>query len=489
MLKILSGTQVKLLDELHLEHSGLTSHELMEEAAKGFVRWFNMQDFDGNSPFFVLAGAGNNGGDGLAVTRLLSETWMNLKVVTCFENVNQLSPDAKLNWDLLPPKIDVIEWENLPIDCGGILIDAFLGVGLKGELKQFAKEIIHKINQFRGVRISIDLPSGLPSDTISVVNAVKADFTVSFAFPKLSLLLPEHSEFVGELCVVDIGVQEGTYESFDSNFFYAQQRDIPSLHRKFHRFSHKGDFGKILIAGGSPGKMGALTLASKSALRTGSGLVTCHLEESERFILQSNVPEAMASWGKLEDLEKFDAIGIGPGWGMINRLHLLEQMLNEFKKPVVIDADGLNLLASNPELLSRLPKNCILTPHVGEFSRMVGPADDHLHRLRIAKEFVQRHQVILVLKGANTVISLPDGRQIFNSSGTSYMATGGAGDVLTGMITAYLGMGYLPENAAICGVFHHGLAGEFAGKKKRRGLIASDIIEEIPETYKHLDIA
>lgn len=489
MLKILSGTQVKLLDEFHLEHSGLTSHELMEEAAKGFVRWFNKQDFDGNLPFFVLAGAGNNGGDGLAVTRLLSETCINLKVVKCFENVNQLSPDAKLNWDLLPPNIDVIEWENLPINCKGILIDAFLGVGLKGELKQSAKEIIHKINQFRGVRISIDLPSGLPSDTISVGNAVKADFTVSFAFPKLSLLLPEHSEFVGELSVVDIGIQEAGYESFDSNFFYVQQRDIPSLHRKFHRFSHKGDFGKILIAGGSPGKMGALTLASKSALRTGSGLVTCHLEESERFILQSSVPEAMATWGKLEDLEKFDSIGIGPGWGMINRLPLLEQMLNEFKKPVVIDADALNLLASNPELLSRLPKNCILTPHVGEFSRMVGPADDHLHRLRIAKEFVQRHQVILVLKGANTVISLPDGRQIFNSSGTSYMATGGAGDVLTGMITAYLGMGYLPENAAICGVFHHGLAGEFAGKKKRRGLIASDIIEEIPETYKHLDIA
>lgn len=489
MVKILSGTQVKLLDELHLKHSRISSHELMEVAAKGFVSWFFKQNFEEKLPVFVLTGAGNNGGDGLAVTRLLNETWMNLKVVKCFENVNQLSPEAKLNWDLLPPNIDVIEWENLPIDCKGILIDAFLGVGLKGELRQSAKEIIHKINQFRGVRVSIDLPSGLPSDTIRIGNAVKADFTVSFAFPKLSLLLPEHSEFIGELSVVDIGIKEETYQSFDSNFFFAQKPDIPGLHKKFHRFSHKGDFGKILLAGGSPGKMGALTLASKSALRTGSGLVTCHLEESERFILQSSVPEAMATWGKLEDLKKFDAIGIGPGWGMINRLPLLSQILNEFKKPVVIDADGLNLLSSNPELLSRLPKDSILTPHVGEFSRLVGSADDHLQRLRIAKEFAQKHQIILVLKGANTVISLPDGRQVFNSSGTNYMATGGAGDVLTGIITAFLGMGYLPENAAICGVFHHGLAGEFAGNKKRRGLIASDIIEEIPETYKELDIA
>lgn len=234
--------------------------------------------------------------------------------------------------------------------------------------------------------------------------------------------------------------------------------------------------------------MGALTLSAKSALRTGAGLVTCHLDESERFILQSNVPEAMNIWGGIDDLDNFDAIGIGPGWGIIHRQYLLEKILADFKKPLVIDADGLNLLAHNPDLIAKLPENSILTPHVGEFSRLVGVANDHLDRLRMAKNFSQAHKIIIVLKGANTVISLPDGRQVFNPTGTNYMATGGAGDVLTGMITAYLGMGYLPENAAICGVYHHGLAGEFAGKKKRRSLIASDIIEEIPETYKHLDI-
>ncbi len=488
MVKILFGNQVKLLDELHLMHSRQSSHELMEVAAKGFVKWFDEQDFDKKMPVFVIAGAGNNGGDGFAIARLLKETSWNIKVLQSFESEERLSPDAKLNWDLLSPDIPRFEWGKWPEVSTGILIDAFLGVGLKGALRQIAKEVIFKINQFEGIKISVDLPSGLYSETICKENVVKADFTVSFAFPKLSLLLPEHANFVGELSVVDIGITDEEYQSFDSNFFFVQNCDIPKLHRKFHRFSHKGDFGRILLVGGSPGKMGALTLASKSALRTGSGLVTCHLEDSERSILQTSVPEAMVTWGELVNLENYDSIGVGPGWGKVDRKHLLEQILNVFKKPLVIDADGLNLLAQNPKLVANLPVNSILTPHLGEFSRLVGAADDHLRRLVLARDFAKSHQIIVVLKGANTVISLPDGRQIINSTGTNYMATGGTGDVLTGMITAYLGMGYLPENAAICGVFHHGLAGEYAGKKKRRSLIASDIIEEIPETYIQLGI-
>ena len=489
MVKILSGNQVKLLDESHLRQSGQASHELMEEAAKGFVKWFNDQDFDKSLPVYVFVGAGNNGGDGLAIARLLSQNKRKISIVKCFESKDLLSPDAKLNWDLLSQDIALLEWSKLSYQSKGILIDAFLGVGLTGNLRQTAKEIISTINQFEGIKISVDLPSGLYSESICQENVVKADYTVSFAFPKLSLLVPEHSEFVGELDVLDIGISDFEYQSFDSKLFFVQNRDIPTLHRKFHRFSHKGDFGKILLIGGSPGKMGALTLASKSSLRTGSGLVTCHLNETDRLILQTGVPEAMVTWGELVNLENYDAIGVGPGWGNVNRKHLLEQILKEFKKPMVIDADGLNLLAQNPELIAKLPLNSILTPHIGEFSRLVGPADNHLQRLVLARDFAKFYQVILVLKGAHTAISLPDGRQIFNSTGTNYMATGGAGDVLTGMITAYLGMGYLPENAAICGVFHHGLAGEYAGKKKRRSLIASDIIEEIPETYIRLEIA
>ncbi|MEP0713345.1 MAG: NAD(P)H-hydrate dehydratase, partial [Algoriphagus sp.] len=332
-------------------------------------------------------------------------------------------------------------------------------------------------------------PSGLPSDDIVSATAVKADFTVSFEFPKISLILPENAEYVGELIVLKIGILDEAYRSLDSQLYFLEAQDIPQLHKTFNRFSHKGDLGKVLLIGGSMGKMGALVLTSKSALRTGSGLVTCHLDIKERFIVQTNLPEAMVIWGFLNDPEQYDAVGIGPGWGKKDREDFLRKFLEAYKKPIVVDADALNLLANSPDLLSLLPKNSILTPHIGEFTRLAGKAHDHLERLEMAKKFAVENELILVLKGANTVISLPDGRQVVNSSGTKYMASGGSGDVLTGMITSFLGMGYSPENAALCGVFHHGLAGEIASKSKRRAMIASDIIDAIAETYIQLNIS
>jgi NAD(P)H-hydrate epimerase len=215
--------------------------------------------------------------------------------------------------------------------------------------------------------------------------------------------------------------------------------------------------------------------------------VTCQIEESERFIIQASVPEAMVIGEDFKDLDAFDAIGVGPGWGVENREKQLEFLLQSFSKPMVLDADALNVLSKNPELMSLLPKNSILTPHLGEFERLVGNCVNHPDRMKKASDLAKKYQIVLVLKGANTLISLPDGRQLFNSTGTHFMATGGAGDVLTGMITAFLGMGYSPENAAICGVFHHGLAGEYAGKIRFQGTIASDIIEQIPRTFEFVE--
>ncbi|MBN3522087.1 NAD(P)H-hydrate dehydratase [Algoriphagus lutimaris] len=489
MKKILQGAQVKELDAKHISISGQSSQELMEVAALGFVDWYVAQDQFKEFGVLIFVGAGNNGGDGLAIARILTNQGVQVSVVLCFTDPSKLSPDASVNWELLPKSIQIIDFKELKYKGDLVLIDCYFGVGLTGSLRESSIPFIDYINEFSGPVVSVDLPSGLPSETIHQGLAVRADFTVTFAFPKLSLLLPENAEYVGELVLVDIGIEEGTSKGFDSNFYYLERKDIPALHKSFHRFSYKGDYGKILIAGGSPGKMGALILCAKSALRTGTGLVTCHIEDSERDIIQTAVPEAMASWGLIANLEYYDSVGIGPGWGQDGRVHLLTQILKEFKSPVVIDADGLNILARSKELLELVPKKSILTPHIGEFSRLVGPAKDHLERLEMAKEFSVTHQLILVLKGANTVISLPDGRQIFNSSGTKYMATGGSGDVLTGMITSYLGQGYEPENAAICGVYHHGLAGEITGVKKRKGLIASDLIEAIPETYAQLNIS
>lgn len=489
MKKILQGAQVKELDAKHISISGQSSQELMEVAALGFVDWYLAQERFKEDGVLIFVGAGNNGGDGLAIARNLAHHDYAVTVITCFTEKSKLSPDAAANLELLPKTVKLMGFTELKHKSNFVLIDCYLGVGLTGSLRESSYPIIDFINEFSGPVISVDIPSGLPSEAVHQGIAVKADYTITFAFPKLSLLLPENAGFVGELVLVDIGIEDQTSKEFDSDLYYLEEKDIPGLHRSFHRFSYKGDYGKILIAGGSPGKMGALILCAKSALRTGAGLVTCHIEDSERNIIQTAVPEAMASWGLIANLEYYDSVGIGPGWGQDGKKHLLSQILEEYQRPIVIDADGLNILAKSNELLELVPKNSILTPHIGEFSRLVGPAKDHLERLELAKEFAIRNGLIIVLKGANTVISLPDGRQIFNSTGTKYMATGGSGDVLTGMITSYLGQGYSPENAAICAVYHHGMAGELAGVKKRKGMIASDLIEEIPETYIKMDIS
>ncbi|MDG1276983.1 MAG: NAD(P)H-hydrate dehydratase [Algoriphagus sp.] len=489
MQEIFSGNQVKILDAEYLQRTSMSSYLLMERAAQSFVDWFLEQKYEKSFILYVAIGSGNNGGDGLAIARLLKENGYDLKLIILFDSIADLSSDTKINFDLISKEIDIYDWKNFLFQSQGILIDAFLGVGLKGNLRQSAKERIEFLNRFEGEIISVDMPSGLYADEYRSTEAVKASKTVTFQFPKLALLAPDYAEFCGELVVLDIGITTDVDSKLTSNKYFLQEKDLMRLHKKFNRFSYKGDFGKCLIIGGSPGKMGALFLACKSALRTGAGLVTCYLDELERTIIQGSVPEAMCTWGSLPEFDQFHALAIGPGWGTDNRISVFERVLKSSKHPLVLDADALNLLAQKPSLIKFLPKNSILTPHLGEFKRLVGDSTNYFERIKLARDFAINNALILVLKGANTVISLPDGRQIFNSSGTHYMATAGAGDVLTGMIVAFLGMGYLPENAALCAVYHHGLAGEIASKTKRRGLIASDIIDKIPETYLRLNIS
>lgn len=489
MIKIIKGSEVKILDKSFCESTEISSYELMERAAKSFESWFFSQNFPKEMPVLIFVGAGNNGGDGLAIGRLLSEKNYTVTIVKCFDENTELSPDASKNLEILPTKVKEVffkDFEGVVKDC--LVIDSYLGVGLKGSLRQEAIAVISKINAIPFKKVSIDIPSGLPSEGIGIEVSVNADFTFTFAFPKMSLLLPENSSKVGDLLIGDIGIGEKYYEHFSGNCFFLQQRDVPALHKKFGRFSHKGDFGKTLLVGGSPGKMGAIVLAARSAMRTGAGLVTCHVEESEHHILQIAIPEVMCNWGLIPNADYYDAIGIGPGWGIDQRRNLFERILKDFSKPLVIDADGLNLLAKYPELIQKLPENSILTPHIGEFNRLAGESKNHMERMEKALEFSSKNQVILVLKGANTVTSFPDGTQVINSSGSPFMATAGSGDTLTGMITAFLGMGYSPKASALCGVFHHGLAGELAGAQKRRGTIASDIIEAIPETFLKLGV-
>lgn len=487
MQKILSAFEINNLDQIHLKRKGFSNHAFMELVAQRFVDWFQSQGYSSAERILVCAGAGNNGGDGLAIARILFSLGYTVEVAVCFSVEAKLSPDCTKNLSLLPSQIKryPLGASSLPKD--GILIDAYLGLGCIGPLRGEAKQRIQIMNSFGGTIISLDLPSGLPADSILPGDAVKADLTVTLGFPKLSLLLPEHAEYMGELVVLDIGFAKEELEGFSATTFFLEEADLLPLHRRFHRFAHKGDYGKILLVAGSKGKMGAAILASKAAFRTGSGLVTCLIPEEERAALAAAIPEAMCVFGEQQEFSAYDAIGIGPGLGL-DQGELLKNMLSATQKPVVLDADALNCLAKDPSMWALIPKGSILTPHLKEFDRLFGPSENQLERMEKAKACCLKHDLNLVLKGANSLCSLADGRQVFNSTGSKYMATAGMGDALTGMLTSFLGQGYSPENAVLCGVFHHGLAGELAGANYLRGTMAHDLIEAIPETYRRIGL-
>lgn len=490
MLSILSGSKVRVLDKTYIQSEKIESWQLMERAATQFSGWLMHTLPDSNREVIIYCGPGNNGGDGLAIGRLISEFYNRITIVF-FEDHERCSPDYRINWGRLPEKISRVHWKDFRSKnfLNPIFIDGIFGVGINRPIDGVFLEAIRMINQLPGTKIAIDVPSGIPSDSCLVGEAVKADFTVTFQFPKLSLLFPEHSGFVGKMVVKDIGISEQFIESLSEGKFFVKAKDIPAFHQKFHEFSHKGDFGRVLLIGGKTGKVGSMVLASRAALRTGSGLVFVSVPHSERQILQFSVPEAMvADSSELKDLSKYDAIGIGPGWGTEIDPDYYGEILRSVKRPIVIDADALNLLAIYPDLLDLVPPGSILTPHLREFERIAGVTECHQQRLESAKGIARKYKVYLVLKGAFTSISCPDGNQYFNASGNKFMATAGSGDVLTGVLTSFLGQGYHPKHAALCGVFHHGLAGDLAAVRKNRGLIASDIIDSIPEAFVELQI-
>lgn len=490
MLDIISGNRVSELDKAFVKSEGISSWDLMERAAISFCNWFKIGFENENKKIFVFCGPGNNGGDGLAIARLLEMEGFGVTVLIFEDSVN-CSQDYQINFKKLPIGVRVLGYRDFDFNQvhGNICIDAIFGVGVNRPLSGKFLETINSLNQCNSEKISIDMPSGVPSDGILVGTAFKADFTCTFQFPKLGLLLPEHADFTGKIEVLDIGIPSSFLESFGQKRHFVQKQDIPHLHRHFNGFSHKGDFGRILLVGGSKGKMGAILLSARAAMRCGSGLVHVQAPTEERLILQIGAPEVMVANDQvIEHLGDFDAVGIGPGWGTDIEPDDFRMILTSFKFPIVVDADGLNLLSRNKNLLEFLPQNSILTPHLKEFERLVGPCQNHIERLQKALDFSSKFGVYLVLKGAFTSISCPDGSQYFNSSGNKYMATAGAGDVLTGMLTSFLGQGYKPLDAAICGVFHHGLAGDLASKDKRKGLIASDIIDSIPRTFLELGI-
>jgi len=491
-MKILNAGQIRALEAYTIKNEPISSADLMERASQAFVNWF-INCFDVSKSVSIFCGKGNNGGDGLAIARLLHAKGFQVRVFV-IEYTDKESDDFKQNLERLAGNLQVqsiYESHAMPeLHSDQIIIDALLGSGLSRPVAGLLGEVIEHVNGATGIIISIDIASGLyvdkpneKSDTI-----VKPDHTVTFQLPKLAFMMPQNAEFTGDWHVVDIGLDKRFIEETLSPYYYTDKPAGEALTKKRGKFSHKGTFGHALILAGSYGKMGAAILSSGACLRSGAGLLTVHVPECGYEILQISLPEAMLSIDpnqrnitELPELSSYSAIGIGPGIGQEPlTVRVLDELLEQISTPLIVDADGLNILSKHPDLIDKLPEKTILSPHPKEFQRLAGDSANEFERLELARNFAKKHNVIIILKGAYTAVILTNGDVHFNSTGNAGMATGGSGDVLTGILTALLAQKYTPGDAAIFGVYQHGLAGDRAAERKTKtAMIASDIIENL----------
>jgi hydroxyethylthiazole kinase-like uncharacterized protein yjeF len=501
-MKILRGNQIKIIDNYTIEKEPIKSVDLMERAAKKLLEWLK-QHFERPAHFLIFTGPGNNGGDGLALGRLLKENRYDVEIhhVMFTEKV---SDDWKINFERLEnigkiPFHNIAVSDQFPLICtNDIIIDAIFGSGLTRAADGLAGEVIQKINNTGNTVISIDIPSGLfPEDNSLNIseNIIRADHTLSFHFPKLSFLFAENHSFTGEWHLLPIGLHQGSINDMGTPYCLIDEKEVYPRMKKRNKFDHKGKFGHGFLVAGSKGRIGAAVLSAKAAIKTGIGLITCHVPADGRNVIHTSVPEAMVSSDNdadiitsLPDLTPYTSVGIGPGIGTGKETtEVLNNLFSDFQKPIVIDADAINILGNNKELLGAFPAGSIITPHLKEFERIAGKTENGYGRLMTQISLSERYNCIIVLKGAHTSVSIPDGRVYFNSTGNPGMATAGSGDVLTGMILSLLAQDYSSENAAITGVFLHGLAGDLAAEHScHESLTATDIIDNIGNAYNFI---
>lgn len=509
-MKILTSSEIRQADAYTIEHKPIKSVDLMECAAKTCVQWLT-EKFDKKILFQIFCGLGNNGGDGLVIARLLAQKKFKVQVFI-IRHSEKCSEDFLINEKRLK-KITAVRIFNITstvqipstinhpdkkIGTGQpstIIIDSLFGSGLNKPVEGLVADVIHFVNRSGCKIISVDIPSGLFSDDNSKnekENIIRANHTLTFQVPKLFFMFPENGEFTGDFAVLNIGLDEKFISCLSSKNYFITQEIARQVFKPRKKFSHKGNYGHALIVSGSYGKMGACVLAAKACLRAGAGLVTARIPKCGYEILQTVVPEAMVETDLSENflsenisLEKHNAIGIGPGIGTEKETQsVLKLLIQNSSTPLVLDADALNILSENKTWISFLPTNSILTPHIGEFKRLVGDADNDFTRLQMQKDFSVKHDVYVILKGAHTCIACPDGEVYFNSTGNPGMATAGSGDVLLGIITGLVAQGYSSKEASILGVYLHGLAGDIASEKiNQESLIARDIIEFLGEAF------
>lgn len=497
-MKILNVDQIRALDQSTIQHEPIAPINLMERAALAFVDWF-VDRFSDATPTKIFCGLGNNGGDGLAIARLLLERSYPVEV-NVVRHAPRESDDFIHNHrrlKLVTENVRYIEFSRdiLAIRHNEVIIDAILGTGLSRPAEGIVKETIAAINRAPATVVSVDIASGLYTDQSNAPDDViiEPDHTVTFQLPKLAFVLPRNGRYVGEWHTVDIRLYKRYIDLAPTPYYFTQPQEARLLLHKRDRYANKGTFGHALLLVGSHGKMGAAVLAARACLRAGVGLLTVQVPRCGYGILQTTVPEAMCRPDGHQNVltgsseiegpapSDYSTVGIGSGMGKApETLAMLKKLLPTLTKPMVVDADALNLLSENRELLEQLPKNSILTPHPKEFERLTKKWDDDYQKLDMLREFTKKYGVVVVLKGAYSAIATPGGDVHFNSTGNPGLSTGGTGDVLTGVLTALLAQGYDPVEAAVLGVFMHGLAGDRVAEQRGPiGMIASDVIDAL----------
>ncbi len=500
MKKILKAEQIKQLDALAIAYESITSFDLMQRATDALYHFLEGRLQIG-AENIIIAGSGNNGGDALCIAKKIIEDEKKCTIYLVNPK-NKLSGDCEKALKNLDGKAEVkvvTQAEEIEIPNHSNIIDGLFGSGLNRPLEGVYADIVKKINQHddESKVYAIDLPSGLfgeDNSANSKETIIKADYSYVLSAYKPCCFFAENEDFIGNVEFIEFKIDDRAFEEVETPYYLTDGTDINAMLHVRKKFSHKGTFGHALIVAGQYGMMGAAVLSSKAALRSGCGLVTAHVPHKGNDILQISNPEVILSLDKneehftgVESIEKYTAVGVGPGLGQHEESAVaLLSLLKMKPKNLVMDADALNILSHHPEYWAFVPENTILTPHPKEFERLTGKKVANYDAWKEQIKLSTEKKVIVVLKGAYSSISFPDGTLHVNTTGNSGMATAGSGDVLTGIITSLLAQKYTPQEAAILGVFLHGFAADIAVHYggSEESMIASDIIQYLGESFR-----
>lgn len=500
-MKIFSTEHIRNIDRVTIEEEGVSSMELIHRVAEGVVNEI-LSRWSPSKPTMVFAGAGNNGADALIVAKMLIEAGFNPHVVLINVKGDSLSPDCRACRDELlsignVAMTEIVHTSHIPtLTADHLVIDGLFGTGLRNPLEGGYMAMARYINESGATVVSIDIPSGMYGDWNSRIlarNVVHADLTVAVQFPRLAFFLSDNAPIVGQWKVVDIGLSRRAIEQTPTKYFFIEKDDVRRVLKRRPDFCSKADFGHALLFTGCYGMMGAAVLAARGALRAGVGKLTVHAPRCGFNVLQTAVPEALYIPDRNENVisdmtprVNFTAIGVGPGIGTNDATRgALETLIKTIKRPMVFDADALNIISRTPALMDHIAPGSILTPHAGEFDRIFGSQASSETRLLRALEVSHKYKVIIVLKGRYSATVRPDGKVFFNSTGSAAMATAGSGDVLTGIITSLLAQGYKSEIAATAAVYIHGLAGDIAAHVEGEyGSLSGDIAACVGKAIK-----